>query len=112
MTAAGMRIRFLAGAGATEAIRKGAKACLARPPKWGEGTADMYYWYFGTLAMREVGGEEWKAWDASLEKAVLRHQQAEGARAGSWDPLDPWGLTEGGRIYSTALLTLCLEARR
>jgi hypothetical protein len=26
---------------------------------------------------------------------------------GSWDPLDPWG-PEGGRVYSTALMTLCL----
>ena len=27
---------------------------------------------------------------------------------GSWDPKDPWG-EEGGRVYSTALMTLCLE---
>ncbi len=112
MTAAGMRIRFLAGTRATEADRKAAKLCVAKPPEWGDGTTDMYYWYFGTLALREVGGEGWKAWDAKLERAVLDHQQVAGARAGSWDPIDPWGLTEGGRIFSTALLTLCLEARR
>ena len=28
---------------------------------------------------------------------------------GSWDPLDPWG-ADGGRVYSTALLTMCVES--
>ena len=27
---------------------------------------------------------------------------------GSWDPIDPWG-GDGGRVYSTALLAMCLE---
>jgi hypothetical protein len=111
MTAAGMWIRFLAGSGVTEAIRKGASLCLAKPPEWNGGANDMYYWYFGTLAMRRVGGDEWATWRAKVEAVVLGRQQTAGARAGSWDPNDPWGLTEGGRVYSTALLTMCLEVR-
>ena len=109
MTAAGMLIRFLAGTAAKEPIRKGTALCLAKPPLWDGKSNDMYYWYFGTLAMGQVGGEERKAWNAKLEEAILPRQRTERARAGSWDPIDPWA-PEGGRIYSTAILVLCLEA--
>ena len=27
---------------------------------------------------------------------------------GSWDPVGPWGV-DGGRVYSTAILAMCLE---
>ena len=41
---------------------------------------------------------------------LWQHQHTEGERAGSWDPqVDPWGHI-GGRVYSTALMTLTLEA--
>ncbi len=109
MTAAGMWIRFLADAGEGDAIAKGTKLCLKNPPAWGEGTTDVYYWYFGTLAFSRIGGEACRAWNAKLLEAVGPKQLTGGARAGSWDPIDPWGLHEGGRIYMTAMLTLCLE---
>jgi hypothetical protein len=108
MTAAGLWIRMVAGREAPEAIRKGAALCLAKPPMWDGASNDAYYWHFGTLAMRRVGGEAWVTWRAKLMAAIVPRQHATGARRGSWDPDDPWG-TEGGRIGSTALLTLCLE---
>jgi hypothetical protein len=113
MTAAGTWIRLLAGPRRSDAIRKGATLCLAKPPAWNpeDGSIDVYYWYFGTLALFQVGGEEWRAWSAKIRDAVVlrQHPEESGARAGSWDPIDPWGLNEGGRIYVTALLALCLE---
>jgi hypothetical protein len=71
----------------------------------------MYYWYWGTLAMFQVGGEVWGKWNEALKEAVVEHQHlaGSGARAGSWDPVGPWGVQDGGRVYSTALMTLCLE---
>ncbi len=49
------------------------------------------------------------AWMKALHTAVERHQHpnGSGARAGSWDPIGPWG-PDGGRVYSTAILTLAL----
>ena len=40
----------------------------------------------------------------------MEHQQPKGsgARAGSFDPMDSWG-PDGGRVYSTALMTMALE---
>jgi hypothetical protein len=37
-----------------------------------------------------------------------QHRAGSGSRTGSWDPIDPWG-EDGGRVYSTAMLTMCCE---
>jgi hypothetical protein len=89
---------------------QGAQVMASTLPVWneGDGSIDHYYWYFGTLAMFQVGGGYWKKWNAALKPAIIEHQRTSGDEAGSWDPVDPWGL-EGGRVYSTALMTMCLE---
>src|SRR5690606_17005073 len=69
---------------------------------------NLYYWYYGTLAMYQYGGEGWNRWNGSLRDTLIAEQVTRGANAGSWEPRDPWG-QYGGRIYSTALSTLCLE---
>ena len=68
---------------------------------------DMYYWYHGSRAMREMGGAHWEQWHEALLAALLDSQSEDGPAAGSWDPVGPWGYA-GGRVYSTALLALCL----
>ncbi|RMG36839.1 MAG: hypothetical protein D6725_09940, partial [Planctomycetota bacterium] len=69
---------------------------------------NLYYWYYGTLAMYQHGGSAWQQWNAALQNALLPDQRTEGHPAGSWDPLAPWG-PYGGRVYATALATLSLE---
>lgn len=69
---------------------------------------NYYYWYYGSLAMRQYGGESWTQWNDQLRDLLIQEQIQTGELAGSWDPNDPWG-RYGGRIYSTALATLCLE---
>ncbi|MDZ4689359.1 MAG: hypothetical protein SH850_30150, partial [Planctomycetaceae bacterium] len=69
---------------------------------------DEYYWYYGTLAMFQHGGPQWDAWNAATRDTLLRLQRQGGANGGSWDPVGPWG-SVGGRIYSTAVSTMCLE---
>jgi len=69
---------------------------------------DLYYWYYGTLAMYQYGGESWQKWNESLRDRLIADQVQSGANAGSWDPKDRWG-PYGGRVYSTVLSTLCLE---
>ena len=73
------------------------------------GEYNIYYLYYGTLAMYQHGGEAWSTWNARVRDDVVRRQRVEGHMAGSWDPDDsPYG-TKGGRIYGTALATLTLE---
>jgi len=69
---------------------------------------NLYYWYYGTLAMYQYGGDPWRQWNERLRDLLVEDQRKTGHAAGSWDPRPPWG-PYGGRIYSTALSTLCLE---
>ncbi len=115
MTAVGVFLRMLLGQAKRRQgeIKKGAVLCSGLLPTWNphDGSIDMYYWFYGTLAMRQIGGAEWNRWDEALRGAVVQTQREDGdycAYRGSWDPIDPWG-RDGGRVYSTAILALCLE---
>ena len=71
----------------------------------------MYYWYYATLAMFQAGGKYWKGWESAMEKAFLPSQHKKTTYCelkGSWDPIGPWG-PDGGRVYSTAILAMCLQ---
>jgi len=74
----------------------------------GEGQVNFYYWYYATLAMHQLQGDHWGRWNDALRKTLIRSQRKTGRLAGSWDPDSVWG-GYGGRVYSTALATLCLE---
>jgi hypothetical protein len=110
LTAVGILSRVFLGEDpkTSEPIRKGAALLAKRLPRWEKPKLDFYYWYYGSLAAFQVGGETWKAWRPAMESAILAHQRRDGDEKGSWDPEDCWG-EEGGRVYSTAVLTLCLE---
>ncbi len=74
----------------------------------GQQSANLYYWYYGTLGMYYLQGTYWERWNQALQKTLLARQRKRGPLAGSWDPDTVWG-GYGGRVYSTALATLCLE---
>ena len=74
----------------------------------GNGRANLYYWYYATLAMHQIGGEMWEGWNVALKRELLDRQRRYGNLAGSWDPDTIWA-PYGGRIYSTAMAILCLE---
>ncbi len=69
---------------------------------------DEYYWYYGTLAMHHLDDESWQEWNNALRDMLITMQRQEGPLAGSWDPRGKWAGI-GGRLYSTALSTMCLE---
>ena len=112
MTAVGLLCRFFLGQDPTkEAIMvKNAELLKKKLPEWdpdGFG-CDMYYWYYGSYAMYQMGGPYWKAWNKAMKPAVVESQRREGDFKGSWDAVGPWGYS-GGRVYATACMTLCLE---
>jgi len=114
MTAAAIAMRVDLGEAprSSAMVQKGIGLCLEQLPVWdpNDGSIDMYYWFHGTVAMARVGGDPWAKWRQALEAALLKsqHPMGSGARAGSWDPIGPWG-DDGGRVYSTALMALSLE---
>jgi hypothetical protein len=74
----------------------------------GEGEANFYYWYYATLGLYQTQSEAWDQWNAALQRELLARQRNSGKLAGSWDTNTVWG-GYGGRVYTTALATLCLE---
>jgi hypothetical protein len=112
MTSVGLLCRIFLGQDPDQVdiLKKHADLLKRTPPLWDpEGFGcDMYYWYYGTYAMFQMGGSWWKAWNEAMKTAILPPQRKEGDEKGSWDPVGPWGYA-GGRVYSTALMTLCLE---
>jgi hypothetical protein len=75
----------------------------------GHGEPNLYFWYYGSIAMYQLQGDYWKRWSEALRITLLATQRTAGTLAGSWDPNTRWD-GYGGRVYSTALATLCLEA--
>jgi hypothetical protein len=107
MTAEALACRMLLGMkGNHPAAEEAGDYLLGELP--GAGRKNLYYWYYGTLAMYYLQGERWTRWNRALQKTLLEDQRTSGTLAGSWDPDSVWG-GYGGRVYSTALATLCLE---
>jgi hypothetical protein len=78
-------------------------------------TRTFYYWYYGTLAMFQMGGDTWKQWNPAMKKTLVPHQRKGGPLDGSvndvdgsWDPIDKTDKAVG-RVYTTALGALTLE---
>ncbi len=112
MTAVGVLARVFLGEDPrkSDLIKKGAGIMSKLPPTWNkaDGSIDMYYWYYGTLAMFQVGGRSWETWKKAMNKSMVETQRQDTEYCqykGSWDPVGPWGL-DGGRVYSRLLQTL------
>jgi hypothetical protein len=92
---------------------KGAELLMQSLPRAGnnergENMVDYYYWYYGTLAMFQMGQDYWTAWNDKMKDAIANTQETTGCKAGSWPLNDRW-TKNGGRIYATALNVLSLE---
>jgi hypothetical protein len=107
MTAEAMVCRyFLQSENSPGALNEAAAYILEEKP--GDGQTNLYYWYYGTLALFQRQGEDWQSWNAALQRQLLHSQRFDGQRRGSWDPDPLWG-GYGGRVYSTAMAALNLE---
>jgi len=96
-----------------EVLRKQYAIMLRNPPQWEMLSQDpfhnTYYWYYGTLAMFQAGGENWKYWNENLRDMLIEHQRTEGCARGSWDPEGKWLGKVAGRVYATAINAMNLE---
>ena len=64
-------------------------------------------YYADKFEQRKTANGERYRHDA-LTAALMKGRITEGPAAGSWDPVSHLG-TRGGRVYTTAAATLCLE---
>lgn len=70
---------------------------------------NLYFWYYGSLAMFRVGGRSWEQWNEAMKETLLPSQ----ARDGSWRPISYYADraqdTNRDRCYTTAMCVLSLE---
>jgi hypothetical protein len=81
-------------------------------PYWDpeDGSLDLYYWYWATLAMQQLGGAHFEEVGGRRATGPAPAPAASrGPPAGSWEPLSVWGVV-AGRVCDTAFATLCLLA--
>ncbi len=116
LTAVGLFSRFFLGQDPAETpiMKASAKLLNQLPPVWDEqaGRVDHYSWYYATYALFQMGGPEWRRWQRAIQRVVPENQHQQTAQSnlyGSWDPAGAWG-EDGGRVYSTAILTLTMQA--
>ena len=118
MTAEGMFIQQILGVSPAEARQNESAAYLvanlpvekARGAQRGKrkrkGGTNLYYWYYGCLAMHQHQGPMWTEWNDAVKPLLLDLQTKTGPNAGTWEP-GAW--KQSGRAVSTAFATLSLE---
>jgi HEAT repeat protein len=116
MTAVGMVCRFFMGWKRSHPFLIGsANYLLDYLPQWMKGLEKgqaiawyHYFWYYGTLAMYQMGGRYWRAWNEKIKRMYPENQRTSPPELiGSWDP--DTALLNGGRLFSTAMSILSLE---
>jgi len=111
--------QYIGGEGTESDVRASADYLLKHSTP-GKGkdrlVGDLYYTYYSTLAMFQMGGEYWYRWNKAffrpLAAGQIRDKRFDSrgrSLTGSWDPANhAWG-ARGGRVYTTAMAILCLE---
>lgn len=107
MTAEALACRIFLGAENSDAAQQEAADFLMEELP-SRDSVNLYYWYYGTVALFQRQGSDWDRWNAAMQRELLDRQRHDGRMVGSWDPDNLWG-NYGGRVYSTAMGTLCLE---
>jgi hypothetical protein len=79
-------------------------------PSWGANgeAVDLYYWYYGSMACFQQGGDAWTQWNTAMVKTLVDNQCKDGGDAGSWPVVGTY-CDEWGRVGQTALGALNLE---
>jgi hypothetical protein len=111
MTAEGMLCRMYLGWKTTdERILRGCDYVLKKPISSEIKERNYYYWYYATNALHHAGGAAWFRWNNTMREVLPSLQLQSGRERGSWPPQgDEYG-DAGGRLYSTVMAILCLEA--
>jgi Prenyltransferase and squalene oxidase repeat len=112
MTAEGLLCRqYLGWPSDFPALRRGAK--IVYDDLQTNSQRNIYYWYYATQLLHNLGGKEWVDWNKHIRDGLIGMQVGgQGCDRGSWSPRYPqrdrYG-DAGGRLYMTSLSILTLE---
>jgi hypothetical protein len=112
LTGVGMLCHQMWGKGKSE-INKGAKYVIKNTKfDYNSEFADLYGHYYESQAMMQVGGEDWKKYNAIFRDQLLNNQDTDGSWKvpGGGKPIRAAGSEYvGNAVYRTCLCTLMLE---
>ena len=110
-TAAGLLSGMVSGWDQDEPALESGRRFLAvnPPPRDGGELGPLRYYFFATLALHSLEGDEYDVWDHLMRDFLIRLQRTSGDQAGSWDPRGFDHGKEGGRMEATALSLLALQ---
>jgi Squalene-hopene cyclase N-terminal domain len=117
MTAAGMLCRLYLGVRPQNAaLLAGVEKLKKAPPGI---TGNLYYEYYATQVMHQMGGESWSFWNqgpdgkSGIRDSLIKRQDqgtsGKKGNAGSWPVTEDFATKEGGRLMATSLSLLTLE---
>ena len=110
-TAAGLLSGMVSGWDQDEPALESGRRFLAvnPPPRDGGELGPLRYYFFATLALHSLEGDEYDVWDHLMRDFLIRLQRTSGDQAGSWDPRGFDQGKKGGRMEATALSLLALQ---
>jgi len=105
-TAIGLLSRVYLGTAADDhAITEGASALA----KAGPSTSNVYFNYYATRLMKEVGGDDWLRWKSVMQTQLVESQTKTGPEAGSWLRSGDHVNESGGSLGVTSLSLVTLS---
>jgi len=79
------------------------------PPEKATSLGQAYYFYYATQVLHHMEGSEFDLWNSRMREHLIRTQEKQGHKAGSWSPEGvDWGKA-GGRLYATCMALITLE---
>jgi hypothetical protein len=114
ITAVGLLNRQYLGWGPRNpALHRGCEYLLTNlpqaKPSADETLGPIYYYYYATQVMHHMEGKYFETWNPLMREKLIRLQEKEGHKSGSWSAAGTDHGNAGGRIYTTSLATLTLE---
>jgi hypothetical protein len=79
------------------------------PPESDKQLGQIYYYHYATQVLHHMEGSDFDLWNHRMREHLIRTQEKQGHRAGSWNPEGTdWG-KRGGRLYATGMSLLTLQ---
>jgi len=78
------------------------------PPTSGS-LGTIYYYHYATQVLHHIEGSDFDLWNHRMREHLIRTQEKQGHKTGSWNPQGTDFGHRGGRIYATGMALLTLQ---
>jgi hypothetical protein len=111
LSAAGLLTRqYLGWRKDTPDLEAGCKYLMENlPPESAASFGAAYYFYHATQVLHHMEGSDFDLWNYRMREHLIRTQEKQGHKAGSWNPEGVDWAKAGGRLYATSLALMTLQ---